>query len=70
MLPRFWSATLYVPVSPARMNRGPPTPIVTSGCDRLLDLEAIRRDGHLAVGVGDLHVVQADAAHPSGRTRR
>ena len=48
-----------MPVSPARMNRGPPTPIVTSGCDGLLDLEAIRRDGLLAVGVGDLDVVQA-----------
>ena len=29
------------------------------GLDRLLDLEAIRRDGLLAVGVGDLDVVQA-----------
>ncbi len=26
--------------------------------DRLLDLEPIRRDGHLAIGVGHLHVIQ------------
>ena len=29
------------------------------GLDGLLDLEAVGRDGHLAVGVGDLDVVQA-----------
>ena len=32
------------------------------GLDGLLDLEAVGRDGHLAVGVGDLDVVQAVGA--------
>ena len=40
------------------------------GLDGLLDLEAVGRDGHPAVGVGDLDVVQAVGGAPSGRTRR